>query len=79
MTVFHTSLFVISIGIFANGKDKHHGSSPLKQSLPRDPSFSVPFAVDEIKLNEHKHSEIQIVADASSSGDLRREGMYEVR
>ncbi|XP_047959504.1 receptor-like cytosolic serine/threonine-protein kinase RBK1 [Salvia hispanica] len=64
-------------GVYGNGKDKHHGSSPLKQSLPRDPSFSVPFAVDEIKLNESKHSEIQIVADASSSGDLRREDTNE--
>ncbi|KAL1533547.1 non-specific serine/threonine protein kinase [Salvia divinorum] len=68
-------------GIYANGKDKHDSSPPLKlkQSQQRDPSFSVPCAVNEINLNECKHSEIQIVADPSSSGDLRKEDTDEDR
>ncbi|XP_057795615.1 serine/threonine-protein kinase PBL34-like isoform X2 [Salvia miltiorrhiza] len=61
-------------GIYA--KRKEHDSSPpvkLTQSLQSDPSFAIPCSANGIISRECKHSEIQIVEEASSSGDLRRE------
>ncbi|KAH6759159.1 hypothetical protein C2S51_019394 [Perilla frutescens var. frutescens] len=71
-------------GVYAKGKDKDGDNSPpvkLKQSLQSDSSCDVvPCTAKEMNsdLKECKYSEVQIVADASLSGDLPREGTYEV-
>lgn len=70
---------IVSTGIFTKGKDKYDNSRPvkLKQSLHTDLSSTNEIKL-ELDLKESNCSEIQIVADASSAGDLQSEGMYEV-
>lgn len=71
-------MFIVSAGIYAKGKDTHDNSPQvkLKQSLQSKPRFAVACTANEINSEECKHSEMQIVADSSSSGDLR---VYEVQ
>lgn len=49
----------------------------LKQSLHRDLNSANEIKL-ELDLKASNYSEIRIVADASSAGDLHSEGMYEV-
>lgn len=78
----NTILLTVTTVIYVNGKDKYGDYTPvkLKQSVQSDPSFAVPCNKinSELVSKECSYSEIQISADASLSGDSRREGKYEV-